>query len=277
MQAACITFACNGRPCLPAERMKVVIFAGGKGTRISEESHLKPKPMIAIGGKPILWHIMKIYEAYGHVEFIICLGYKGYVIKEYFINYFLHNSDLTIDLSDNTTTVHNSTAEKFKITMVETGMETMTAGRLQRVRKYIGDEDFMLTYGDGVSNVDLHALLKFHRENGKIATMTGIQPGSRFGVMELENDGSVTAFREKPADDGVWINGGFFVLKPEVFDYLHEDADDIMWERQPLEDLTRDRELIVYKHQGFWKAMDTLRDNVELNQMWEENPPWKIW
>ncbi|MCX6352719.1 MAG: glucose-1-phosphate cytidylyltransferase, partial [Bacteroidetes bacterium] len=191
--------------------MKVVIFAGGKGTRISEESHLKPKPMIEIGGKPILWHIMKIYEAYGHHEFIICLGYKGYVIKEYFMNYFLHNADITLDLGNNKMEVHNSKSENFKVTLVETGLETMTAGRLKRVQKYTGNEDFMLTYGDGVANVNLDELLKFHQQNNKIATMTAIQPGSRFGVMDIAENGEVKAFREKPKDDGAWINGGFFI------------------------------------------------------------------
>ncbi|MDZ4840493.1 MAG: glucose-1-phosphate cytidylyltransferase [Bacteroidota bacterium] len=258
--------------------MKVVIFAGGKGTRISEESHLKPKPMIAIGAKPILWHIMKIYDAYGYNDFIICLGYKGYVIKEYFINYFLHNSDLTVDLIDNTVTVHNSPTESFKITMVETGLETMTAGRLKRVQKYIPEgEDFMLTYGDGVANVNLNELEKFHHQHGGVVTMTAIQPGSRFGVMEVDDANRVSAFKEKPNDDGVWINGGFFVLKSEVFNYLTVDADNIMWERQPLEDLTKAGQLNVYKHNGFWKCMDTLRDCIDLNEMWENKPEWKVW
>ncbi len=257
--------------------MKVVIFAGGKGTRISEESHLKPKPMIEIGGKPILWHIMKIYSAYGHKEFIICLGYKGYVIKEYFMNYFLHNADITIDLENNSTEVHGSRSEKFKVTLVETGLETMTAGRLKRVQQYVGQEDFMLTYGDGVARVDLDQLLHFHNQHGKLATMTAIQPGSRFGVMDLEADGRVSAFREKPQDDGVWINGGFFILKPQVFDYLQDDADEVMWERQPLDDLSRNNQLMAYRHQGFWKCMDTMRDNIELNELWEGHPEWKVW
>lgn len=257
--------------------MKVVIFAGGKGTRISEESHLKPKPMVEIGGKPILWHIMKIYAAYGHNEFIICLGYKGYMIKEYFINYFLHNSDLTVDLKDNSLTVHNKPQEEFKITLVETGLETMTAGRLKRVKDYVGNEDFMLTYGDGVSSIDLDALVGFHKKHGKIATMTAIQPGSRFGIMDIGENDEVTAFQEKPSEDGAWINGGFFVLKPEIFDYLHEDADDVMWERQPLSDLAKDGQLAAYKYSGFWKCMDTLRDSVDLNILWEEDPEWKKW
>lgn len=233
--------------------------------------------MIAIGEKPILWHIMKIYAAYGHNDFIICLGYKGYVIKEYFINYFLHNSDLTVDLSDNSLIIHNKPQEEFRVTLVETGLDTMTAGRLKRVQEYVGNEEFMLTYGDGVSDVNINQLLDFHHKHGKIATMTSIQPGSRFGIMELDDNDTVTEFHEKPSEDGVWINGGFFVLKPEVFNYLHADSDDIMWERQPLDDLAKDRELVAYKHRGFWKAMDTLRDNVELNQMWEEKPKWKVW
>lgn len=258
--------------------MKVVIFAGGKGTRISEESHLKPKPMIEIGGKPILWHIMKIYSHYGHNEFIICMGYKGYVIKEYFMNYFMHNADVTINLEDNTTTVHNSASEPFKVTLVDTGLETMTAGRLKRIENYINkDEDFLLTYGDGVADVDINELIAFHRNHNKIATMTAIQPGSRFGIMELDSNNVVKAFREKPADDGAWINGGFFVLNPKVFEYLNEEADYIMWERQPLQDLTNSQELVAFKHHGFWKAMDTLRDNIELNMLWESDPYWKIW
>jgi glucose-1-phosphate cytidylyltransferase len=257
--------------------MKVVIFAGGKGTRISEESHLKPKPMVEVGGKPILWHIMKIYSAFGHNEFIICLGYRGYVIKEYFMNYFLHNSDLTIDLKNNNVEVHDSKAENFKVTLVETGLETMTAGRLKRVQKYIGNEDFMLTYGDGVARININDLVAYHKEKGKIATMTAIQPGSRFGILDLDDNGDVMTFREKPSDEGVWINGGFFVLKPEVFNYLHDDADDIMWERQPLEDLAKDNELTAYRHHDFWKCMDTLRDSIDLNLMWEEDPKWKMW
>jgi glucose-1-phosphate cytidylyltransferase len=257
--------------------MKVVIFAGGKGTRISEESHLKPKPMIEIGGFPILWHIMKIYSAYGHNDFIICLGYKGYVIKEYFKNYFLHNADVTFDLKNNQMTVHNSNAEDFRVTLVETGLETMTAGRLKRIQQYVGNEDFMLTYGDGVANVNINDLIDFHNQKGKIATMTTIQPGSRFGVMEIDDNSLIQAFREKPKDDGVWINGGFFVLKPDVFKYLNNDADLIMWERQPLEDLCTDKELVAFKHFGFWKCMDTLRDMLDLNEMWEEGADWKVW
>jgi len=257
--------------------MKVVIFAGGKGTRISEESHLKPKPMIEIGAKPILWHIMKIYETYGHKEFIVCLGYKGYAIKEYFLNYFIHNADVTVDLENNEVEVHKSKSESFKVTLVDTGLETMTAGRLKRVQQYVDGEDFMLTYGDGVSDVDMKKQLEYHQAHGKICTMTIVQPGSRFGMIDMDENNVVKSFMEKPKDDGAWINAGFFILKPEVFNYLHADADDIMWERQPLEDLTRDGQLVAYKHSGFWKCMDTLRDNMDLNRMWDEDPKWKSW
>lgn len=257
--------------------MKVVIFAGGKGTRISEESHLRPKPMIEVGGKPILWHIMKMYEAYGHDHFIICLGYKGYMIKEYFHNYYFHNADVTVDLGTNTVDVHKNHAESFKVTLVDTGLETMTAGRLKRVQQYVGNERFMLTYGDGVCDIDMADELQFHEAHGKTATMSIVQPGSRFGTLDLESDGRVNSFIEKPKDDGNWINGGFFILEPTVFDYLKDDADDIMWERQPLEDITAAGELMAYKHDGFWKCMDTLRDNQQLNAMWEDNPAWKNW
>ncbi|MDQ3072095.1 MAG: glucose-1-phosphate cytidylyltransferase [Bacteroidota bacterium] len=257
--------------------MKVVIFAGGRGTRISEESYLKPKPMVEIGGYPILWHIMKIYASFGHREFIICLGYKGYVIKEYFANYFLHRSDITIDLGNNQIEVHNSKSENFKVTLVETGLDTMTAGRLKRVRNYVGNEEFMLTYGDGVANVDIDALVAYHREKGTIATMTAIQPGSRFGILQLDKNSNIKAFMEKPKDANTWINGGFFVLKPEVFDYLKDGADDVMWERQPLDDLAGAGQLAAYKHHDFWRCMDTLRDAIDLNTLWEEDPKWKLW
>ncbi len=257
--------------------MKVVIFAGGRGTRISEESQLRPKPMIAIGGKPILWHIMKTYAAYGHNEFIICLGYKGWMIKEYFINYYLHNANLTVDLKDNSVQIHETFAEPFKITLVETGLDTMTAGRLRRVLPYTNGEPFMLTYGDGVSNVDIDQLINFHSQSGRICTITAIQATSRFGVIKMEEDGNITSFEEKPADSGTWINGGFFVINPEIKDYLHEDADDIMWERQPMDDLARDGQIAAYKHNDFWKAMDTLRDKEELEAMWDGGQaPWKL-
>lgn len=257
--------------------MKVVLFAGGKGTRISEESHLRPKPMIEIGGKPILWHIMKMYESYGHKEFIVCLGYKGYMIKEYFLNYYYHNADVTVDLESNQVKVHKNKSESFTVTLVDTGLETMTAGRLKQVQPYIGDEEFMLTYGDGVCDIDMDEELKFHRAHGKICTMSIVQPGSRFGVIELDDQNVVQKFIEKPKEDGAWINGGFFIMKPEVFKYLHDDADDIMWERQPLEDLANDGQLVSYKHNGFWKCMDTLRDNQDLNNLWDQSPKWKNW
>ena len=233
--------------------MKVVIFAGGRGTRISEESILRPKPMIEIGGKPILWHIMKIYAAYGHTEFIICLGYKGWMIKEYFVNYFMHNADLTVDLKDNSLHVHQNNAEPFKISLVDTGLDTMTAGRLQRVLPYVGDEAFMLTYGDGVSNINIEELLRFHKASGKICTMTSIQATSRFGVIKIEEDGTIDSFEEKPEESGTWINGGFFVIEPAIKNYLKADADVMMWERQPMNDLARDRQIADYKHHDFWK------------------------
>lgn len=258
--------------------MKVVLFAGGKGTRISEESYLRPKPMIEIGERPILWHIMKIYASYGHNEFIICCGYKGWMIKEYFLNYFMHNSDVTVNLADNSCEVHHSpTGENFKVTLVDTGLETQTAGRLRRVLKYVGNEDFMLTYGDGVSDVNINELIEEHKKSGKICTMTCIQAGSRFGVVNVNDQGDVTGFVEKPMDEGTWINGGFFVIKPEVASYLHEDADDVMWERQPLDDLAKANQMNAFRHRGFWKCMDTLRDKEELEKLWQTNPLWKKW
>lgn len=257
--------------------MKVVIFAGGKGSRISEESQLRPKPMIEIGEKPILWHIMKHYTACGHKDFIICLGYKGEIIKEYFLNYFSHNTDLTIDMKDNKVKMHRSDCEEFRVSLIDTGLETMTAGRLKQVQQYIGNETFMLTYGDGVSDIDINKLIDFHKEKKCLATMTGIQPQSRFGILDIDENDMVRTFREKPENENVWINGGFFVLEPGIFDYLHEDADEIMWERQPLEDICRNKQLAVYKHHGFWKCMDTLRDKIELNQLWEKEPKWKNW
>jgi glucose-1-phosphate cytidylyltransferase len=258
--------------------MKVVIFAGGLGTRIAEETETRPKPMVEIGGKPILWHIMKIYSHYGFNEFIICLGYKGYLIKEYFMHYFLHNSDITIELGSNKMDVHYTDIDPFKVTLVDTGLTTKTAGRLQRVKQYVGNEDFMLTYGDGVSDVDINALLAFHRAHGKIATVTAIQPEARFGGMELGEDGVVQQFKEKPKGDGKWVNGGFFVLRPEVFNYLEGNMDDTMWEDDPMEHLTRQSQLIAYKHKEFWKCMDAMRDKLELEALWQNNQAkWKIW
>ncbi len=258
--------------------MKVVIFAGGLGTRISEETDTRLKPMVEVGGKPILWHIMKMYSQHGFNDFIVCLGYKGYVIKEYFMNFFLHNSDITIDLADNKMEIHGTRSESFKVTLVETGMNTKTAGRLKQVQKYIGTEDFLLTYGDGVSDVDITALVEFHKKNNRIATVTAVQPDARFGGMDLAADGSVNAFREKSKADAQWINGGFFVLKADVFSYLQNDMSNMMWEDEPLEKLTADKQLVAFKHKGFWKCMDALRDKIELNELWESgNAPWKIW
>ena len=258
--------------------MKVVIFAGGLGTRISEETEIKPKPMVEIGGKPILWHIMKIYSHYGYNDFIICLGYKGYAIKEYFMHYYMHNSDMTIELGNNKVDVHYTNAESFKVTLVDTGLETKTAGRLKRVQSYIGNEDFMLTYGDGVANIDVKKLVDFHKSHGKAATVTAIQPEARFGGMELSDKNEVVNFKEKPKGDGKWINAGFFVLKPEVFDYLDENSDDIMWEDAPLEKLSKHQQMLAYKHDGFWKCMDAMRDKIELEELWKlKKAPWKIW
>ncbi|MEO1051782.1 MAG: glucose-1-phosphate cytidylyltransferase [Bacteroidota bacterium] len=258
--------------------MKVVIFAGGLGTRLSEETHLKPKPMVEIGGKPILWHIMKIYAAQGFNEFVICLGYKGYVIKEYFINYFYHNADVTIDLSKNEVQVHQTYAEDFKVTLVETGLNTQTAGRLKRVQPYIEDEQFMLTYGDGVADIDLVSLLDFHNSHGKTCTVTAVQPEGRFGGMELQSAGEVLSFKEKPQGDGNWINGGFFVLNRSIFDILDDDSDCHMWEDKPMVALTHANELMAYKHKGFWRCMDALRDKVILDRLWtQEQAAWKVW
>jgi glucose-1-phosphate cytidylyltransferase len=258
--------------------MKAVIFAGGMGTRISEESHLKPKPMIEIGDKPILWHIMKIFSSQGFNDFVICLGYKGYVIKEYFLNYFLHNSDVTIELKDNKVSVHNSNAEDIKVTLVETGLNTKTAGRLKRVKDHLQGEDFMLTYGDGLADINLKALVDYHKSHGKIASVTAIQPLGRFGVMQINNDNSVDVFKEKVRDDEGWINGGFFVLKPEVFNYLPENADEIMWEDLPIQNLAKKDQLMAFQHHGFWKCMDALRDKIELEEIWNSgNAKWKTW
>lgn len=258
--------------------MKVVIFAGGLGTRIAEETETRPKPMVEIGGKPILWHIMKGYSHYGFNDFVICLGYKGYLIKEYFMHYYMHNSDLTIELGSNKVDIHFTNAESFKVTLVDTGLSTKTAGRLKRVKKYVGDEDFMLTYGDGVADVDLKELVKFHKAHGKAVTVTAIQPEARFGGMDLQNNGQVVNFKEKPKGDGKWINGGFFVLKPDVFRFLDGDMDNVMWEDGPMEKLAESGELMAYKHKGFWKCMDAMRDKLELEALWQNsNAKWKIW
>lgn len=254
--------------------MKVVILAGGLGTRISEESHLKPKPMIDIGGKPILWHIMKSYSHYGINDFVICLGYKGYVIKEYFANYFLHMSDVTFDMALNQMEVHQHHAEPWRVTLIDTGPNTLTGGRLKRVRDYIGDETFCFTYGDGVSDLDIRALIKFHYSHGKRATVTAIQPPGRYGALNIENT-AVYSFQEKPAGDGAWINGGFFVLEPNVLDLI--EGDQTSWEWQPLQRLAAEGQLMAFQHLGFWQAMDTLRDKTQLEELWTTNPPWKKW
>lgn len=254
--------------------MKAVILAGGLGTRISEESHLRPKPMIEIGGRPIIWHIMKIYGAHGITEFVICCGYKGYMIKEYFANYFLHMSDVTIDLSDNAMEVHNQSAEPWKITLVDTGELTQTGGRIRRIRPFI-DGTFCLTYGDGVSDVDITALIDFHRAQGCEATLTAIQPAGRFGAPAIEGD-RVRSFHEKPKGDNRWVNGGFMVCEPAVFDRL--EGDDTVFEQEPLEGLARDGQLALWKHDGFWMAMDTLRDKNRLEELWASGKaPWRIW
>ncbi|OGU15709.1 MAG: glucose-1-phosphate cytidylyltransferase [Geobacteraceae bacterium GWC2_53_11] len=257
--------------------MKVVILAGGFGTRISEESHLKPKPMIEIGGKPILWHIMKMYSFYGFNDFVICLGYKGYSIKEYFAHYFLHESDITFDFrNDNQRIIHHHSAEPWRVTLVNTGLETMTGGRVKKIRPYIGEEPFMLTYGDGVADVNIRNLVDYHATHGNYATVTSIQPVGRFGALDMTDDNLVKGFHEKPKGDGLWINGGFFVLQPEVFDYI--DSDDTMFERAPLERLAEEGQLAAYKHDGFWQAMDTLRDKTLLEELWDSgNAPWKTW
>lgn len=257
--------------------IKVVILAGGLGTRISEESHLIPKPMIEIGGKPILWHIMKIYSSYGFTEFIICCGYKQYVIKEFFADYFLHMSDVTFDFScSNKITVHNNLAEPWKVTVIDTGLNTMTGGRIKRVKDYIGNQTFMMTYGDGVSDVNITRLLEFHEVHGKIATLTAVQPAGRFGSLEINDSASVTSFKEKSRDEGGWINGGFMVLNPRIFNYI--EGDHSVLERETLEVITKNSELTAFKHSGFWQCMDTLRDKELLENLWNsQNAPWKVW
>jgi glucose-1-phosphate cytidylyltransferase len=257
--------------------MKAVILAGGRGSRISEESDARPKPMIEIGGKPILWHIMKIYSAAGVNEFVICLGYKGYMIKEYFANYFLHTSDVTFDVADNEMEVHARKAEPWRVTLVDTGVETMTGGRIKRVAPYIDKEDFCMTYGDGVANVDVRASIEFHSRHGRAATVTAVQPQGRFGSVSVEGEaGVVTGFQEKPKGDGRWINAGFFVLSPKVLEYIEDDS--TIWERAPLEALASDGELNAYRHEGFWQAMDTMRDKAQLEDLWDVGgAPWKVW
>ncbi len=255
--------------------MKAVILAGGYGTRISEETHLKPKPMIEIGGKPILWHIMKTFSSHGIHEFVICLGYKGYLIKEYFANYYLHTSDVTFDMRDNSMQVHQNTAEPWKVTLVDTGENTMTGGRLKRIASYLDEDDFCFTYGDGVGNVDISELIKFHRSQSSLATVTAVQPPGRFGSIDLSGH-KIRSFEEKPQGDGSWVNGGYFVLSPKVIDYI--SSDDCVWEREPLQNLAAEGELSAYMHRGFWQPMDTLRDKTHLEELWAGgDAPWKIW
>jgi glucose-1-phosphate cytidylyltransferase len=257
--------------------MKAVILAGGFGTRISEETHLKPKPMIEIGGKPVLWHIMKIYSAYGIRHFVICLGYKGYLIKEYFANYRWHMSDMTLDLSNNNIEIHNNFSENWKVTLIDTGQDSMTGGRIRRIYDYIkSDASFCLTYGDGVANIDIAKLIAFHNSHGKLATLTAVQPPGRFGALHINDKNIVTEFREKPDGDGNFINGGFFVLSPKVIDYI--ESDQTLWEQEPLKKLAQDKQLGAYRHRGFWQPMDTLRDKTHLEDLWQLNQaPWKIW
>ena len=255
--------------------MKLVILAGGQGTRISEETSVRPKPMVEIGGRPILWHIMKMYSSHGVNEFILCLGYKGYLIKEFFANYFLHTSDVTIDLANNSVEVHQRTAEPWKVTMVDTGQSTMTGGRLKRVARYLGSEDFCFTYGDGVADVNLGDLIAFHRSSKKLATLTAVQPPGRFGALNLKGD-LIQGFQEKPQGDGGWVNGGFFVLSPRVLDYIEDD--NTTWEREPLQRLADDGQLSAHFHPGFWQPMDTLRDKTQLEELWASGQaPWKTW
>jgi glucose-1-phosphate cytidylyltransferase len=256
--------------------MKAVILAGGLGTRISEETNLKPKPMVEIGGLPILWHVMKIYSAFGINDFVICVGYKGYVIKEYFANYFLHRSDITFDMKHNRMEVHEKHAEPWRVTIIDTGEKTMTGGRLRRVREYVGDGSFCFTYGDGVANIDISLLLAFHKRQKTRATLTGVQPPGRFGALDISGDQKISTFKEKPMGDGSWVNGGFFVLEPDVFELLRGDDD--IWEKGPLESLANSGQLSVYKHSGFWQPMDTLRDRILLETLWTEGrAPWRIW
>jgi glucose-1-phosphate cytidylyltransferase len=259
--------------------MKAVILAGGLGSRLSEETNLIPKPMVEIGGKPILWHIMKIYSHYGIKEFIICCGYKQYVIKEYFANYFRHNSDMTVDLSDNSIIIHDNHSEDWKVTMVDTGLNTMTGGRIKRIQKYIGNEPFLLTYGDGVTDLNIADTIKAHQQAKATLSLTAYKPLGKFGMLDINPETNlVQSFLEKPNGDGNWINAGFFVCEPEVFDYLPEDDDTCIFERKPLEQIAADGRMHAYKHRGFWKPMDILRDNTELNEMWNnDTAPWKVW
>ncbi|MHA8057398.1 glucose-1-phosphate cytidylyltransferase [Aquirufa nivalisilvae] len=258
--------------------MKVVILAGGLGTRLMEETEARPKPMVEIGGKPILWHIMKIYEHFGFNEFVICLGYKSHMIKEYFLNYYLYNSDVTIELDKNKVDVHFSNTESFKVTLVETGISTNTAGRIKKIEKYVSGETFMLTYGDGVADINLNELINFHKKHKKLATLTTVQAPGRFGSIETNEQGEVDHFVEKPEGDGMWINGGFFVLEPGIFKYLDGNVENVQWEKGPLQYIAKDHQLAAFKHNGFWKPMDALRDRIELESLWKNDlAKWKVW
>lgn len=256
--------------------MKVVILAGGFGTRLTEETGARPKPMVEIGGRPILWHIMKSYSHHGFNEFIVLLGYKGYVIKEFFSNYFLHQSDVTIDLANNSMEVHQNESEPWKVTLLETGLNTLTGGRIKRAKDYIGEENFLLTYGDGLSDIDIAKTVDFHKTHGKHITITAVQPAGRYGALDIKSDSSIASFKEKPKGDGAWINGGFFVCRPEVIDYIAGDS--TIFEQEPLTSLAEEGQLMSFKHSGFWECMDTLRDKTHLCQLWDSGqPPWKQW
>ncbi|GHV61139.1 glucose-1-phosphate cytidylyltransferase [Bacteroidia bacterium] len=258
--------------------MKAVILAGGYGSRLSEETNIIPKPMVEIGGKPILWHIMKTYSHYGITDFIICCGYKQYVIKEYFANYFRHNSDMTVNLADNSIAIHDNHSEDWKVTMVDTGLETMTGGRIKKVQKYVGNERFLLTYGDGVSDVDIVDTIKKHEQAKALLSLTAYKPTGKFGALDIADNNQVKSFLEKPDGDSNWINAGYFVCEPEVFDYIPQGEDDCTFERKPLEQIAATGRMFAYKHNGFWKPMDILRDNLELNTLWNEGKaPWKVW
>ena len=255
--------------------MKAVILAGGLGTRISEETQNRPKPLIEIGGMPILWHIMKTYSSHGISDFVICCGYKGYMIKEYFANYFLHMSDVTFDLKNNEMNVHRKSAESWNITLVDTGIHTMTGGRLKKIQKYVDNETFCFTYGDGLANISIRELIEFHKNNNTLATVTAVQPPARFGALELDGN-KVVSFKEKPPGDGNWINGGYFILEPAVFDYVKGDS--TVWEKEPVENLSKNNQLSAYRHSGFWQPLDTLRDKNKLEDLWSSgSPPWKVW
>ncbi|RZD43529.1 MAG: glucose-1-phosphate cytidylyltransferase [Thaumarchaeota archaeon] len=255
--------------------MKAVILAGGLGTRISEETQYRPKPLIEIGGMPLLWHIMKTYSSHGISDFVICCGYKGYMIKEYFANYFLHMSDVTFDLKNNEMNVHRKSAESWNITLVDTGINTMTGGRLKKIQKYVDNETFCFTYGDGLANISITELIEFHKNNNTLATVTAVQPPARFGALELDGN-KVVSFKEKPPGDGNWINGGYFILEPAVFDYV--EGDSTVWEKEPVENLSKNNQLSAYRHSGFWQPLDTLRDKNKLEDLWSSgSPPWKVW